>query len=253
MKTTTQIARTTFAIAALLALAACGGGGGGSTGAAAPASGASTPSTTSTATSANVSTPQYAAGSAQLAIFNQVNAYREQCGFPALTENTQLDTASQNHANYMAQNGSVTDAETSGISGYTGTTYASRAVAAGYPSSVSVGGVSNGYYTNATLTGTQYGQDVLTGWVAGVYHLGTLIGPTTVAGIGEAQSTYQGFPEVWAAVTVANLQTTLSNGPVTFPCQGVTGVPYKEATGRGRSRRGRHGGVHVGDHDGYLR
>ena len=136
MKTTTQIARTTFAIAALLALAACGGGGGsgGGTGAAAPASGASTPSTTSTATSANVSTPQYAAGSAQLADLTQVNAERQQCGFPALTENTQLDTAASNHAKYMGQNGSVTDAETSGISGYTGTTYASRAVAAGYPS-----------------------------------------------------------------------------------------------------------------------
>jgi uncharacterized protein YkwD len=224
-----KITRTAFAVAVLGALAACGGGGGGGSSSSSPSTSSSgTSSSTSTATSANVTTPQYTSGSAQSAIFSQINSYRQQCGFPVLTENTQLDTASANHASYMAQNNVTSDSETSGAPGYTGATYQTRAVAAGYPSGVSVGGVSNNYWTNSTLTGTQYGQDLLTGWVSGVYHLGGVISPTTVVGIGTAQITYQGSPQVWGAVSVANLQASISNGPVTFPCQGVTGVSYKD-------------------------
>jgi hypothetical protein len=128
----------------------------------------------------------------------------------------------------MAQNSVPGDSETSGNPGYTGATYQARAVAAGYPGNVYVGGVSDAAYTNATLTGAQYGQDHLDAWLGGVYHVGGLIGTTTVVGIGETETPYQGFPQSWAAVTIANLQSTISNGPLTFPCQGTTGVPYKE-------------------------
>jgi hypothetical protein len=232
MKTTTQTARTTLAIAALLALAACGGGGGSgggsSTGAAAPASGASTPSTTSSATSANVSTPQYVASSAQLAAFTLLNQERQQCGFPALVENTQLDTAAANHAKYMSLNsGAITDTEVSGNAGFTGTTYAARATNAGYPgASVYVGGVSGGYYTNATLTETQYGQNLVYGWLSGVYHIAIAAWPVTQVAAGESEITYNGFPEVQGTMTIANLQPMTTSGPLTFPCQGTTGISY---------------------------
>jgi hypothetical protein len=222
-----KTALTALSIAAALALSACGGGGGGSNGSSSTSSGTSSNSSSSTATSANVPTPQYTSGSVASALFSQINAYRQQCGFPALTENTQLDTASLNHAKYMAQNGVTGDSETAGTAGYTGATYQARAVAAGYPSTVSVGGVSNNFYTNATLTSTQYAQNLLNGWISGVYHIGVVLGPTTVVGIGETETTFQGFPQSWAAVSVANLQSSISNGPVTFPCQDTTGVPYK--------------------------
>jgi hypothetical protein len=231
MKTTTQTARTTLAIAALLALAACGGGGGSgggsSTGAAAPASGASTPSTTSSATSANVSTPQYASGSAQSAAFTLLNQQRQQCGFPALVENTQLDQAAAAHAKYQGLNNVVSDTEVAGNAGFTGVTYTNRAVAAGYPQSVGAGGVSEGYYTNATLTETQYGQQLIYGWEAGVYHVGGIFAPVTAAGVGESETTFNGFPEVWADITLANLQSMTTSSPLTFPCQGTTGLAYK--------------------------
>jgi hypothetical protein len=233
MKTTTQTACTTLAIAALLALAACGGGGGSgggssSTGAAAPASGASTPSTTSSAISANVSTPQYAASSAQLAAFNLLNTERQQCGFPALVENTQLDTAAANHAKYMSLNGgAITDTEVSGNAGFTGTTYAARATFAGYPgASVYVGGVSAGFYTNATLTETQYGQNLVYAWLSGVYHIAIAAWPVTQVGVGESEITFNGFPQVQGSLTIANLQPMTTSGPLTFPCQGTTGIAY---------------------------
>jgi hypothetical protein len=232
MKTTTQTARTTFAIAALLALAACGGGGGGGssgTGAAAPASGASTPSTTSTATSANVSTPQYAAGTAQLAAFNLLNQERQQCGFPALVENTQLDSAASAHAQYMGENGgTVTDTEVSGNTGFTGETYVARAAHFGYPQTVYVGGVSAGYYTNATLTNAQYGQNLVYEWLGGVYHIAIAVWPVTSVGVGINQTIFSGFPEIQGSLTIANMQPMTTSGPLTFPCQGVTGIAYEE-------------------------
>jgi hypothetical protein len=233
MKTTTQTARTTLAIAALLALAACGGGGGSgggsSTGAAAPASGASTPSTTSSATSANVSTPQYAASSAQLAAFTLLNQERQQCGFPALVENTQLDTAATAHAKYMSLNGGlITDTELATNQGFTGGTYAERATTAGYPgASVYVGGVSGGYYTNATLTEAQYGQGLIYTWLSGVYHIAIGAWPVTAIGVGESEITFNGFPQVQGSLTIANLQPMTTSGPLTFPCQGTTGIAYE--------------------------
>lgn len=90
-----KLAALAAALSLTSLLAACGGGGGGST--------APTSSTTSTAASSTIpagttqATPTYAAGSAQLAMFTTINAYRQQCGFPALQQNTLLDQAAQNH------------------------------------------------------------------------------------------------------------------------------------------------------------
>ncbi|MFL9876504.1 CAP domain-containing protein [Paraburkholderia megapolitana] len=218
-----KIALTALSLAAATMLAACGGGGGGgSSSGAAPSNPASSPATNP----ANLSSPQYAADSAPLAAFNLLNQLRQQCGFPALQDNAALDQAAQAHAQYQATNNVVSDTEVSGNAGFTGVNYADRAAHFGYTQNVGFGGVSGGYYTNATLTETQYGQQLVYGWLSGVYHIGIGVWPTNSVGIGKVASTYNGFPQVWGSMTLANLQPVITGAPLTFPCQGTTGIPY---------------------------
>ncbi|MFX1739861.1 CAP domain-containing protein [Paraburkholderia sp. A1RI_3L] len=223
-------ALTALAIASAAVLAACGGGGGSSStgsGSGSSSTGSTPASSTQTATSANVSTPQYATTSAQLAAFNLINAQRQQCGFPTLVENTTLDQAAAAHASYMGLNGgTITDTETSGNAGFTGITYNDRAVHFGYPTGTSSIGVSGGFYTNATLSETQYGQQVAYDWLSGVYHMSIGVWPTTNIGIGWNETTFNGFPEIQSSAMATTFQTMPGSMPLTFPCQGTTGVPY---------------------------
>lgn len=225
---------TTIAFAASLSLAACGGGGGGGSTAASGSntstSGSGSTGTTS-ATTGNVTTPQYANNSAQQALFNTINAQRTQCGFPALTENTLLDKSSQAHADYMGQNGgTVTDTEVSGNPGFTGVDYAARATAVGYPAStVDMIGESAGFYTTATLTETAYGVAIASSLASSVYHISPFVSPETQIGIGWNETTFNNFPETHAAITIANLHPMTGNLPLMFPCDGATGVAYKNA------------------------
>ncbi|SAL01111.1 allergen V5/Tpx-1-like protein [Caballeronia fortuita] len=214
------------AIAASLLVAACGGGGGGSSDAspAAPASGASTPATPTSP--ANLTTPQYPSDSFHLAAFNLLNKQRQQCGFPALQENTALDQAAAAHAQYQATNNTISDAETPGAAGFTGASYADRAAHFGYTQNNGVGGVSGGFYTNATWTEAQYGEQAIYGLISGVYHIFIAIAPTTTIGIGKVATTYNGFPTEWYSMTLANYSAVKTNVPLTFPCQGTTGVAY---------------------------
>jgi uncharacterized protein YkwD len=226
-----RMALTASAIAAILTLAACGGGGGGSSSPAATVTGASAPSGASsaqTATSANVTTPAYTASSAQLAIFNTVNAYRQQCGFPTLTENTTLDTAAQNHAIYMIDNGyAVTDSEVSGNAGYTGASYVTRAIAAGYPTAATTMGTWGGSAGGSgPLTAAQFGNMEASSWISGVYHTGIMFNTGSIAGIGEDEASASGTTFSDADILTVQNTGAIANGPLTFPCQGVTGVPY---------------------------
>lgn len=211
---------TSAAVAAAILVAACGGGGGGSS-AAAPA----TPASTSTST--NLTSPQYAADSAQLAALTVLNQQRQQCGFAALQENSTLDQAAQAHAQYMGLNaGAITDTEAAANPGFTGITYADRAVHFGYPQSIYVGGVSGGVYTNATLSDAQYGQQLAYGWLSGVYHIAVAVWPVTSIGIGYNKGSFNGFPLVQGSLSIGNMTGTLANAPLTFPCQGTAGVAY---------------------------
>lgn len=226
------------AVVSLLALSACGGGGdGGSTASSSPSSGSGSSnsgggstSPTPPATTGNVPNPQYGSSTVELAMFNAINTARTTCGFNALTENTILDKAAAAHASYMIQNGGkVTDTETAGQPGYTGASYADRAVAAGFPSSVYLGGESAGFYTNATLNNDQYGANIVNEWLTGVYHIAVAVWPVNEIGVGQAQQSFNGFPNVMASNTIANLTATPGNLPLTYPCEGVTGAPYEEA------------------------
>jgi uncharacterized protein YkwD len=122
-------------------LSACGGGGGASSPVASASGTTSTTPATAIPAGTTQATPTYAAGSVQLAMFNQINAYRQTCGFPAVPQNTLLDRSAQNHADYMVLNGKqVTDDEVQGKPGFTGVDYLARAVSVGWPQSVGVGG-----------------------------------------------------------------------------------------------------------------
>ncbi|SIT34879.1 conserved exported hypothetical protein [Paraburkholderia ribeironis] len=216
-----NISLTAVSFAAALALSACGGGGGGSSGSSNTAA-----ASTSTAVT-NLTTPQYATGSAQLAAFNLLNAQRQQCGFAAFQDNAVLDLAAQSHAQYLATtNNGISDTEVSGNAGFTGVTYGDRAVHFGYPQTISVAGVSAGFYTSQKLTEDQYGQQLVYGWLSGIYHIAIAVWPATSVGIGNYETTFNGFPQLWASLTFANMQAKLASVPLTFPCQGTTGVAY---------------------------
>ncbi|BAP89094.1 SCP-like extracellular [Burkholderiales bacterium GJ-E10] len=110
-----------LAISSAVVLSACGGGGGGS---ASPTPATPPGPTTSTATAqGNVGTlpsPEYAAGSNELAAFQQLNQMRQECGFPSLADNSLLDKATTNHLNYMIANNSWSHYETQGNPDFTG-------------------------------------------------------------------------------------------------------------------------------------
>ncbi|WP_321820933.1 MULTISPECIES: CAP domain-containing protein [unclassified Burkholderia] len=232
------------AAAAAIALAACGGGGDGSastsssSGSTTPSAGAptgasSTTPTTPTTVTGTLPSPQYANTSAQLASLNLLNQYRTQCGFPALQENTVLDTAAQNHAKYEGLNGALSDDEVAGSAGFTGVTYLDRAVAVGFPSSAKGWGVGAGFATlTSGFTPAQAGQQFVYSLIAGVYHSGAVMYPVNTVGIGEFEtqtnSNGTAFTNAWGSMSLLSTQTQpISNGPITFPCQGVSGVPYK--------------------------
>jgi hypothetical protein len=216
-----------------LLLTACGGGGssGGTT--VSNSSGNGTPQSSAgsnpSAIAGDVSTPQYAAASIESAAFQLVNQTRQQCGFPVLADNTLLDKAAASHANYENLNNIVSDTEVAGSAGFTGVSYQNRAVIAGYPSGIAVGGESTGFYNGQNWTAAQVGQQLIYGLLSGVYHVGGIMSPATDAGFGQVSVPYNGFPEYWAALTYGNPQPVVKNGPLTFPCQGVTGIAYKGA------------------------
>lgn len=225
-------ALTAVSFAVAVTLSACGGGGGSSAaGATTPTSApgsASAPSSASSPVAGTQPTPQYAADSAQLAMFNQVNAYRQQCGFPAVQQNTVLDQAAQAHAQWEGLNNAVSDRETAGQQGFTGVTYVDRAAHFGFPSNAIGGGVSANYYTTSTLPESQYGQNLVYAWISGVYHATGLLTPVATMGVGEYETTINGFPAAWGSLSFLNtsMQQVSTTGPLTFPCQGTTNVPY---------------------------
>ncbi|MEQ0776583.1 CAP domain-containing protein [Paraburkholderia tropica] len=226
MKQKNISAVTAFAFSATLALAACGGGGGGSD----SSSGAnnSSPGTSSQAVTGTQATPQYASTSAQSAAFTLLNQYRQQCGFAALQENTILDTAAENHANWEGANSQVSDTEQSGQTGFTGATYQARAQYAGFPSTVSVGGASGG---GSGLFG---GEQFVYGLLGGVYHNVVVGYPADIVGFGENETQVTvgstTYTDSWQSMSFASTQATpqtSGTGPLMFPCAGSTGLPYR--------------------------
>jgi uncharacterized protein YkwD len=227
-----RLPRATLAAALSLTtlLAACGGGGGGS----APTT-TSTPTGSTAPTSTNTgstTTPQYPAGSQELAALNQINAMRQQCGFSELSENTLLDQAAVNHMGYMNQNPSqgIGHNEVAGDPGFTGVNPVSRFQYVGYqvlnnegaevisPDSSDVGGAAS----VVSLASTPY-------HLSGMFYPLAEVGLkyATVA-LGPAAIEYTLLMDLSNQASTANL-ATVSHAPLTFPCQGTTGVDYESA------------------------
>ena len=215
-------------LASALSLSACGGGDGATASAGSPSNG--TPSAPSQSIPGTVATPQYANASAQLAMFNIINQYRAQCGFPALRENMILDQAAQVHARYEGLNSTVTDTEVPGHPGFTGVTGADTAATFGWPAGVYAGRGDAGFYNAAAVTPAEFGKQFVTEWAGGVYHVSIMTHPTNLVGFGEYETTYSGFPVGFGTVQLGQAATySLANAPLTFPCQGMTGVAYRDA------------------------
>lgn len=220
-----QIRRTAMVAALSLTtlLAACGGGGGG--GGSAPTASTTTSPTTSTTSTGTLSTAQYPAGSAELAAFNQLNAMRQQCGFPAVNENTLLDKAANNHYTYMVDNQVTGHYEVSGNPGFTGVTPQNRATAVGY--------VYGGDEENTSRSSNIGGNLSIIGLSSVPYHLVGLFGAYVDAGMkyGTFISGPSGSSYVYELMLGAGANPpSYSSTPMTFPCQGTTGVDF-EASG----------------------
>ncbi len=223
-------------VAALaLLLSACGGGGGGSTSTASNTGTNSGSSSTSTSTAATgipagttQVTPTYAPGSAQAAMFAQVNAYRTTCGFPAFQQNTLLDQAALNHAQYMVLNGgAVSDTETQGKSGFTGVTGQDSADALGWPSSLYASRMDTEVVTGS-MTPEESGLQAIHVWLMGPYHQNGFFYPVSLTGIGVAPGSDANTPVDYDTWQIGEPAVNLvQEGQfLTFPCAGVTNVPY---------------------------
>ena len=167
----------------------------------------------------------YAPGSRELAAFQRVNAVRSQCGFPEFTQNTILDKASANHANYMEALGDTTDAETVGKPGYTGGDYFTRAVAQGWLSSAGgVGGESGG--EGVGQSNALAGLSEANGYLTGVYHAIGVLWPTTSWGVGFSNvAATDHF--IFDAFSFGGGNVQLKNVPLTYPCDGSTGMEFE--------------------------
>ncbi len=209
-----------IAISSAVLLSACGGGGG--SGSTSSASSSSTSTVTAQANVGTLSSPQYTAGSNELSAFQQLNQMRQECGFPALSDNSLLDKATQNHRNYMIANNSWSHYETQGNTDYTGYAPSDRGTAVGYP------WVVYGETIGAGATGA-----------AAISALGSIPYHATVlfydyAEVGMAWGTMPSGENLLVAdygnQTVSPTAPAYSNAPITYPCSGLTGVQRENLT-----------------------
>ncbi len=236
----------------LCTLAACGGGGGGGGGTATDSgsqnnsengTGGSTSSNTAELV-ANVAPASYTGNYAaeKTAVFALLNTYRSQCGFGMLAQNSLLDQAAQNHAEYaaLAHGGHE---ENPGQPGFTGSTVGARFNHVGYPWS-SAGEILGAQAWGSFLDGTlNNGFDLaslseisatanLKTLLAAPYHLAGAMRMNRDVGIGiknyEVPNT-PNFNYKWLNINFGTASGVLLQriGETTinsFPCNGISGV-----------------------------
>ncbi|WP_298150714.1 CAP domain-containing protein [Flavobacterium sp.] len=162
------------AVTAALMVSACGGGGGGSSDSGSANNGGGNnggggnvstcsngasdyPACTQLPLQTAVPAATYPANSIELQAFTELNAVRQKLGLGLLAQNTQLDLAAKNHANYISLN-YLRDAsvfghsENSNYSGFTGNSPGDRGKYAGFTSGV--GEVIASTNTQSNLTPT---------------------------------------------------------------------------------------------------
>jgi hypothetical protein len=170
----------------------------------------------------------YPLGSAERAAFDLINGYRQQCGFPAMDENSVLDEAARRHAHYQAVNQTMSDAEDTSAAAFLGVTGQDRAEALGWPRNVFAGSDDSTFYMDRDFTTAQYGLEIAYGWVAAVYHAPTLFYPMHQVGIAIEQTRTRTRPQVWASMENGQVMNRVAGdaAPLTFPCEGTRDIPY---------------------------
>lgn len=172
------------ALLACLLLAACGGGGGGAAPAPTPVA-----SLSYQALVTSVSPFTYTNPSDNLTIATNLNTLRQNTGVGLLAQNSALDTAAKNHADYLVTNslvnGTYLNTNFSGTlgahyedqatypTGFTGATPQARATAAGYAGSV----------VEVASFGAATGADCLTSFEDSVYHLADILSAAIDVGV----------------------------------------------------------------------
>ncbi len=214
----TALGTTLLMTAALLA--ACGGGGGGT-----PTTAGSTGTSTAPANSGTLASPTYPAGSEQLAAFEQLNAMRQECGFPTLGENALLDQSVANHMTYVQLNKAEGHYETEGNPGFTGVNWQDRATYVGYPGHTGEvvaydNSNSGGALSVVALASVPYHEALMFEPFSevGIDYAAVVLGPASTQYSLLMDLGYQG----------ANAPT-FSSAPMTFPCQGSTDVDYESS------------------------
>jgi uncharacterized protein YkwD len=224
-----------------LLLTACGGGGGGGSGTGSTTTPTpSDPFIPSTITVATV-LPTYPGGSEELAAYNTLNNARTTCGFGGLNQNTQLDTAAQDHNNYLAVNNQYGHFQDPALAGFTGVTAQERGAAAGYSDQLSFGESLTYSENNTVKVGS--GQKQMVVLLSAPYHLRDLVDLHREVGIKVTSSGPTGSgadvivsasfsSAIRLAVSLSSrsaypVQRQSSTDVLTYPCAGITGTAYR--------------------------
>lgn len=235
-----QASRWSLTLLIASVLSACGGGGGGSGATDSPAPPPpvgnpipSPPVIIGAPAGSTLDTPIYSVDSAELAMFERINEFRVACGFQPYKQNTILDQSQKKHAEYIfANDRAIVDYEVPGKPGFTGVTPLDRAIPFGWPKELWVGGGNVGIYTVPAKTDRAYGSDMADAWATGVYHQAIISAPADLAGIGLVRTEWQGYPQLMGGVALSLSRSDAAKTgdpalmPLTFPCQGVSGIPY---------------------------
>ncbi|WP_090140038.1 VCBS domain-containing protein [Limnohabitans sp. DM1] len=178
--------------------------------------------------------------SEKVAVFNRLNDDRSKCGFGKLAQNSKLDLAAQNHADYHALNKlENTHYETQGLPGYTGYEAGARITHAGYAYSYGSEDIAQttwgSWYAgsiNHSLVETS-ATATLKRLYASIYHMAGLMNRTTEVGLGISTFSYTGDGSSNAKTLNMNFAVPASNSTgqllassviTSFPCEGVTGL-----------------------------
>lgn len=192
---------------------------------------ANTSSALVTSVSPAVYSGNYAAE--KVAVFNRLNEDRARCGFGKLEQNSLLDKAAQNHANYIALTRDYSHNEIPGSSGFTGATPGERVNYVGYryASGGEAIGVSNWgtWFTGPDYQATEIQAiNQLFGLFSTVYHMRGLMSDSTEIGLGVTNVQWNNDGTSNGKITVTNFavpqnsigQKISQTEIATFPCEG---------------------------------
>jgi hypothetical protein len=229
----TSFSHVTTAFTLACGLVACGGGGGGG----------------SSSTGSGVTAASYVPGSAEHGAFTVLQTARTQCGFGAVTRNTQLDAAALAHAKYMVDLSFATGTpvlshtEAPGVAGFTGADLGDRAIHQGYI----YGAVAEILEATSWDYGTQQsfptmearGASSMLNLMNTVYHLSGAMYEGRDVGMGAFMDTKKITGTTWreeyrfgALVGYRHTASPIVMGAgqiATYPCAGITNIPPRFA------------------------